>query len=92
MCIGTLNGLSNSNQSVTHIILVVINNGQIQAAQQRVVFLQPVQQPNGQVTYIQANSAQQIHTKPQPQQVILYFRDKSEVIIRFLFANPLSIM
>lgn len=50
---------------------IVINNGQIQAAQQRVVFLQPVQQPNGQVTYIQANSAQQIHTKPQPQQVLV---------------------
>ena len=49
-------------------ILVVINNGQIQQ-QQRVVFLQPVQQANGQVTYIQ--TPQQIQAKPQQVRFLL---------------------
>ena len=55
-------------------ILVLINNGQIQLQQQmqqpqqRLVFLQPVQQPNGQLTYIQSQQHQQ-QIQPKPQQV-----------------------
>jgi hypothetical protein len=50
---------------------IVINSGQIQAAQQRVVFLQPVQQPNGQVTYIQTQTTTQQQIQPKPQQVLV---------------------
>lgn len=62
---------------------ILINNGQIQLQpshqqqiqqpQQRLVFFQPVHQPNGQVTYLQAPQQQQlIQPKPnQPRQLVV---------------------
>jgi len=43
----------------------------MQQPQQRLVFLQPVQQPNGQLTYIQSQQHQQ-QIQPKPQQVSFF--------------------